>query len=61
MKVLEAAMKATQMPQLGRWGRTAMKAEFPTKRLEAFRMEKYRVASFFCYFVPKLDGHLITD
>jgi len=30
MKVLEAAMKATQMPQLGSLGQTAMKAEFPT-------------------------------
>ncbi|CAJ2677945.1 unnamed protein product [Trifolium pratense] len=33
MKVLEAAMKATQMPQLGGWGRTAMKAEYPTHPL----------------------------
>ncbi|GAU34401.1 hypothetical protein TSUD_217410 [Trifolium subterraneum] len=31
MKVLEAAMKASQMPQLGGWGRTTMKAEFPTE------------------------------
>jgi hypothetical protein len=30
MKVLEAAMKATQMPQLGGLGQTAMKAESPT-------------------------------
>jgi hypothetical protein len=30
MKVLEAAMKATQMPQLGGWGWTTIKAEFPT-------------------------------
>jgi hypothetical protein len=29
MKVLEAAKKATQMLQLGGYGWTAMKAEFP--------------------------------
>ena len=33
MKVLEISMKETQMPQLGGWGRTAMKAEFPTHSL----------------------------
>jgi hypothetical protein len=31
MKVLDAAMKATQMPQLGCWGLTSMKAESPTQ------------------------------
>jgi hypothetical protein len=41
MKVLEDIMKATQMPQLGGWGRTAMKIEFPTEMMEGWSSFQY--------------------